>query len=234
MGKGGRLLSKLPSVVALVGGTAPVSPWRTACQLARRRPMVVGRRFRIRGARNITAVHGFVALGVNSYGFLDRSVSSLLNVQGTLLLDGRIAITGGNRWDIGKGASMQVKGPATFSPFTRVVVTDSLTIGGSAMVGWDVQMIDSDFHPTRMSDDGPFTYSETGISIGEHVWIASRATVLAGTTIADGCIVAAGSVVRGHFTEPNCLIGGIPAKVVKRSVAWTDPGLVNDATIVSA
>ena len=53
-----------------------------------------------------------------------------------------------------------------------------------------------------------------GIIIGKDCWIGAKVTILDGTVIGDGCIVAAGAVVRGYI-PPYSIIGGIPAKVIK-------------------
>lgn len=53
-----------------------------------------------------------------------------------------------------------------------------------------------------------------GIKIGRGCWIGAKATILDGADIGDGCIVAAGAVVRGKF-PPNSIIGGVPAKIIK-------------------
>lgn len=54
-----------------------------------------------------------------------------------------------------------------------------------------------------------------GIKIGNNCWIGAKATFLDGAEIGDGCIVAAGAVVRGVF-PPDSIIGGIPAKIIKK------------------
>ncbi|MDC1767443.1 MULTISPECIES: acyltransferase [Bacteroides] len=54
-----------------------------------------------------------------------------------------------------------------------------------------------------------------GIKIGKDCWIGTKATILDGTEIGDGCIVAAGAVVRGMI-EPYSIVGGVPAKLIKR------------------
>jgi acetyltransferase-like isoleucine patch superfamily enzyme len=54
-----------------------------------------------------------------------------------------------------------------------------------------------------------------GIKIGENCWIGAKVTILDGTILGNGCIVAAGSVVRDVFPD-NVILGGIPAKVIKR------------------
>ena len=53
------------------------------------------------------------------------------------------------------------------------------------------------------------------IHIGKNVWIGANATVLAGVTIGDGAVVAAGAVVTKDV-ESNTIVGGVPAKVIKK------------------
>lgn len=53
-----------------------------------------------------------------------------------------------------------------------------------------------------------------GIKIGQNCWIGAKATFLDGAIIGNGCVIAAGSVVKGIFPD-NCIIGGIPAKIIR-------------------
>jgi len=52
------------------------------------------------------------------------------------------------------------------------------------------------------------------IKIEKNVWIGTEAIVLAGITIGENSVVAAGAVVTKDV-KPNCLVAGNPAKVVK-------------------
>lgn len=54
-----------------------------------------------------------------------------------------------------------------------------------------------------------------GIKIGNDCWIGAKVTILDGAEIGDGCVVAAGAVVRGKFPN-NVIIGGVPAKIIKQ------------------
>lgn len=56
--------------------------------------------------------------------------------------------------------------------------------------------------------------SGRGIVIGNNCWIGAKATFLDGTKLGDGCIVAAGAVVKDNFPD-NVIIAGIPAKIIK-------------------
>lgn len=52
------------------------------------------------------------------------------------------------------------------------------------------------------------------IRIGNDCWIGIGVAVLAGSDIADGCVIGANSVVTGS-TEPNSIYAGVPAKKIK-------------------
>ena len=55
------------------------------------------------------------------------------------------------------------------------------------------------------------------ITIGKDVWIGANATVVPGVTIGDGAVIAAGAVVT-RDVPPNVVVGGVPARVLKKIV----------------
>ncbi len=55
---------------------------------------------------------------------------------------------------------------------------------------------------------------ECPIIIKDNVWIGSKVTVLGNNTIESGAIIAAGAVVT-KSVEKNCIVAGVPAKLVK-------------------
>ncbi|MBR1421754.1 MAG: acyltransferase [Selenomonadaceae bacterium] len=52
------------------------------------------------------------------------------------------------------------------------------------------------------------------VKLGKNVWIGSNATILAGVSIGDWAVVAAGAVVTKDV-EPYTVVGGVPAKFLK-------------------
>lgn len=56
-------------------------------------------------------------------------------------------------------------------------------------------------------------YTMEAVKIGEYTFIGTSCVLLPGTTIGKGCIVGAGSVVRGSFPDYAILVGN-PAKLV--------------------
>ena len=53
------------------------------------------------------------------------------------------------------------------------------------------------------------------IVIEDEVWIGAGATILGGVRIGRGAVVAAGAVV-GRDVESLCVVGGVPARLLKR------------------
>jgi acetyltransferase-like isoleucine patch superfamily enzyme len=56
--------------------------------------------------------------------------------------------------------------------------------------------------------------SEADVVVGNDCWIGTKAIILAGVTLGDGCVIGAGSVVT-HSIPSNAIAAGIPAKVIK-------------------
>ena len=85
-------------------------------------------------------------------------------------------------------------------------------IGDGALIGHNVVLatLNHAMQPERRGDMRP-----APIHIGKRVWIGSNATVLPGVTIGDGAVVAAGAVVTKDVPA-NTVVGGVPAKVIRR------------------
>lgn len=85
-------------------------------------------------------------------------------------------------------------------------------IGDGTLIGSHVVLatINHGQNPAQRADNLP-----SPIRIGKNVWIGSHATVLPGITIGDGAIIAAGAVVTKDVL-PNTIVGGVPAKILKK------------------
>lgn len=55
------------------------------------------------------------------------------------------------------------------------------------------------------------------VVIGDDVWIGANSVILPGVTIGHHCVVAAGAVVTKDVPD-YCVVGGVPAKVIKTLV----------------
>lgn len=90
----------------------------------------------------------------------------------------------------------------------KVVVGPGLTIIAGNHNFSEVGKFICDQHTKRDEDD-------QDVIIESDVWIGCNVTILKGVTIGRGSIVAAGAVVT-KSCPPYCIIGGVPAKVIKK------------------
>lgn len=138
----------------------------------------------------------------------------------TVKKDGRL-ISNGFRIYSGSVVSVQPNAILTFGKNGymnnngTIHCFNSITIGDDVCISENCTLRDSDNH--EMLREG-YTQSAP-IVIGNHVWIGLNVTILKGVNIGDGCMIAAGSVVTKSF-PPECLIGGVPAKILRENIRW--------------
>ena len=87
-----------------------------------------------------------------------------------------------------------------------------VTIGDGCQIGHNVVFatLNHGLQPDERSNTYP-----APIVLGRNVWIGSNATILQGVTIGDNAVVAAGAVVTRNVTA-NTIVGGVPAKFIKK------------------
>lgn len=56
------------------------------------------------------------------------------------------------------------------------------------------------------------------VHIGDNVWIGDKVSILSGVTIGEGSVVACNAVVTKDV-PPYCVVGGVPAKIIKKNIA---------------
>jgi acetyltransferase-like isoleucine patch superfamily enzyme len=118
-------------------------------------------------------------------------------------------------------------GIGTYGPlrvYSYGAENERLIIGNFCSISSGVLFILGGNHKSEIFSTFPFRFflfdqlesvSKGPIVIEDDVWIGTNSIILSGVTIAQGTIIAAGSVVT-KSTEPYSIIGGNPAKLIKK------------------
>lgn len=126
----------------------------------------------------------------------------------TELLYGVILMTYGGNITIGSNCSI--------NPYTVLYGHGNLTIGNNVLIAGHCLIIPAN-HVFSNLEIPICKQGETrkGITIEDNVWIGSGCRILDGVTIGTGAIIAAGAVVNKNVL-PNTIVGGVPAKLIKK------------------
>lgn len=146
-----------------------------------------------------------VAIGAN-----DRRTGSHLRLNSRVGEDSKILI--------GKWVTM------TNTCYMTVAEGQTITVGDDCMIASGNALRAHDGHPIFDLETGKRNNPARSITVGNHVWLGEEAVVMAGATIGDGAVVGIRSVVTKNIPN-NSIAVGVPARVVKRNIAWERPSL---------
>ena len=89
----------------------------------------------------------------------------------------------------------------------------SVRIGSNVMIGNYCIVADTETPGIEDPLGGP-SMNPRPVEIGDGAWLAARVTVLPGSRIGAGAVIAAGSIVAGDI-PPGSVAGGIPARILR-------------------
>jgi len=102
-----------------------------------------------------------------------------------------------------------------YMPGQYIQAINGIIIGKNVRFGPGVKIISANHNFNDFSKHD----NADPIIIGDNCWIAANAVILPGVQLGNHVVVAAGAVVTKSFTD-NCLIGGVPAKIIKELDAY--------------
>lgn len=152
-----------------------------------------------------------VGLRVRLYG------KAAIKNRGTLVVGDRVRLfstVATLQLEVGHGAALHIGDRTLINYGSSIGATQLVRIGERCNIGTHCILIDNDFHslePERRDEVPP----SAPIVLRDNVWLGARVIVLRGVTIGEGSVVAAGSVVT-RDVEPRSLVGGVPAKLLRR------------------
>lgn len=115
---------------------------------------------------------------------------------------------------IGKG--VEIGNCTTFGGDCFFGAAGGIKIGNDVVAGQYIRFHSENHNYERL--DIPIReqgVTHEGIEVGDNCWIGSGVVFLDGARVGNGCVIAANAVVTKQFPD-NVIIGGIPAKIIKK------------------
>lgn len=191
-------------------------------------------RRRVRGTANIrTSCAMLEKVNIRCSGQNNEIViedfSRLKNCSITILGDNNRIVIG--RWSTLLNAELYIEdsnNQIILGEHTRILGKTHLAaiegtkiiVGKDAMFSSDVHFRTGDSH-SILDMEGRRINASEDIVLGEHVWVGTKVTCLKGVHVPDHCIIGACALVTGKFEKPNCILAGVPAKIVKENADWS-------------
>lgn len=132
-----------------------------------------------------------------------------------MVIGRRVRIFPGLRAECHGGGELVIEDNVAVGQCVHITCGQRLVVGQGTVIAGFVSITDIDHD---YEDVGVPVLSQGHVMrttrIGRNCFIGMGARIQAGTTLGDGCVVGANSVVRGEFSA-NSVIVGAPAKVVR-------------------
>lgn len=122
-----------------------------------------------------------------------------LDIQPGFHCDNGKNITVGRRFTANFNVTILDGAPVTFGDFCMV--------GPGTLISTTGHPLEAQGRRDRLAVSEPITF-------GDDVWIGGNCTILPGVTVGSNVIIAAGAVVNRDVPD-NCIVAGVPARVVK-------------------
>ena len=93
---------------------------------------------------------------------------------------------------------------------SRIIIYNNVSISPCAVIlpqGLDAEILNS-------AQKRPHAFYGD-VVLEDNVWVGSNATIVGGVRIGKNSVVAAGAVVTKDV-PPNCIVGGVPAEIIKK------------------
>ena len=138
-----------------------------------------------------------------------KLLKKIANVgEGVKIYGTDIDISFPERLSIGKNLRM--------NNYVRINARGGVSIGDNVTLSEGTNILSSGYDLNKFKE-GIRAHKTERTEIGNNVWICTNAMLCPGASIlGSNVVVAAGAGVTRGFEERNCIIAGVPAKIIKR------------------
>ncbi len=163
---------------------------------------------------------GLPRLGTQDF-FYERTLWE--GAGGMVVFKGKAEIGRGCKLSVGHKATLTLGEYFSASGKSEIICHKEITFGHHCLLSWDILVMDTDFHDI-IDEDGRVINPPKPITVGNHVWVGCKVTILKGVSVAENCVISANSTITRSVDEKNCIIGGHnkSMEILRRNINWRD------------
>lgn len=168
----------------------------------------------VHGQKNSKVKIGFGNINIID----DKYQRSMWFNEGTIEFGGNAVL--GKGCKISNSGSLVFGDNFTVNGTTSIVCKKAMQFGNNVLISWDCLIMDTDFHKIRKCEDEKQIQINTDkdIIFGNNIWIGCRSTILKGSYIPNGSVIAAGSYVTKSLMKTNAIYHD--NEVIKENINW--------------
>lgn len=171
---------------------------------------------------------GMIKIGFNQVHAYPHSGIIYENNGGIIVFKGNASIGNNSSLCIGPNAELTIGHNFNANTTCKLICWYKINIDYNVRLGWENMVLDTNFHRLK-TKDGDFANKGYGsINIAHDTWVATRCTILGGAETQPFTVVATNSLLLRKYDTSYVLLGGSPAKIIKRDI-YRD---LNEDTII--
>lgn len=162
---------------------------------------------------------GMIEIGYGAVGiFDDKKDRAIWHNMGEVIFERNANIGHGSKISVNKGARLRMGENFRITANSTIFSSTDISFGKDCLLSWDILVMDSDVH--KIMEGEKYLNPDKPVIIGNGVWIGCRCTILKGTHIPDGSVIAAGTLLHAQLEEPNVVYGGSPVRRLGNPIQW--------------
>lgn len=135
-----------------------------------------------------------------------KKVSDIKILSGNLRIGKGFGMNPGSYIAVVSNGNMSIGNKVTINRNAVIVCHDSIIIGEHCSIGPNVLIYDHDHcFDSQGLQEG---YRTAPVVINKNCWIGGGAIILRGTTIGEGCVIGAGTIVKGEIPPHSLVTAG--------------------------
>lgn len=138
---------------------------------------------------------GMIKLGMHIVSiYPDNGI--MLENQGCIRFRGETTIGGNSAISVGKDGYLELGDRFNANTGLRIACYHRITFEENVLVGWNTQVIDTDFHSLTNAETGRKSKGYGEVRIGHDVWIANNCKIYKNVSVPHSCVVGADTILR--------------------------------------